>query len=226
MVYFNLKVIVSLKEDIKYENTYQKISDFIAFAMLQNEQTKELHEKNTYKMYNFCSLYPFEKDGIYKKGRIYTFDIKFIDMEFAMKIKQLISIISSNDFQVIMSNIEVNEYKKINKLVTLTPCILTKDNGDYKIEGDLELVKARILANIEKKYKQLYGVQVEADFIENIIQTNRTPIKLPYKNIHLLGNKFEIEVKQDELSQKLAHLALSTGVLEKNSQGYGFCKAR
>lgn len=226
MVYFNLKVIVSLKEDIKYENTYQKISDFIAFAMLQDEETKKLHEKNTYKMYNFCSLYPFEKDGIYKKGRIYTFDVKFIDMEFAMKIKQLICVISSKDFQVIMSNIETNEYKRINKLITLTPCILTKDNGDYKIDGDLELVKTRVLANIEKKYKQLYGVKVEADFIKDIIQTNRTPIKLPYKHIYLLGNKFEIEVKQDELSQKLAHLALSTGILEKNSQGYGFCKAR
>lgn len=226
MVYFNLKVIVSLNEDIKYENTYQKISDFIAFAMLQDEETKELHEKNTYKMYNFCSLYPFEKDGIYKKGRIYTFDIKFVDMEFAMKIKQLISVISNTYFKVVMSSIEINEYKKINKLITLTPCILTKDNGDYKIDGDLELVKSRILANIEKKYKQLYGSKVEADFIQDIKQINRTPIKLPYKNIHLLGNKFEIEVKQDELSQKLAHLALSTGILEKNSQGYGFCKAR
>ena len=62
MVYYNLKVLVLLKEDIKYEETYQKISDFIAYAMLQNEETKKLHEENRYKLYNFCSLYPFEKD--------------------------------------------------------------------------------------------------------------------------------------------------------------------
>lgn len=226
MVYFNLKVIVSLKNDIHYENTYQKLSDFIAFAMLQDEETKEWHEKNIFKMYNFCSLYPLEKDGLYKKGKTYTFDIKFIKMEFAMKIKQLLAIINNQDFQVVMSVIQTNEYKKIHRLMTLTPCILTKNNGDYKINGDLELVKTRILAGIEKKYKQLYGTTIKADFIENIIQTNRKPIKLPYKTIHLLGNKFEITVKQDETSQKLAHLALATGILEKNSQGYGFCKAR
>lgn len=226
MEYYNLKIVVSLKNDIKYENTYQKISDYIALSMLQDEKTKELHEKNTYKMYNFCSLYPFEKDGIYKKGRIYTFDIKFIDLEFAMKIKQLITVIQSKDFQLIMSNIQTNQYKRINRLITLTPCILTKNNGDYKIDGNLELVKSRIIAGIEKKYKQLYGNKIESDFIQDIIQTNKTPIKLPYKNIFLLGNKFEIVVKQDEVSQKLAHLALSTGILEKNSQGYGFCKAR
>ena len=226
MVYYNLKIMASLNKDIKYENTYQKISDLIAFAMLQDEKTKKLHEENTYKMYNFCSLYPFEKDGIYKKNKIYTFDIKFVEMEFAMKIKQLLSVVKNNDIQVIMSNIQVNEYRKINKLITLTPCILTKNNGDYKVDGDLELVKSRILAGIEKKYKQIYGIKVEANFINSIIQTNRKPIKLPYKNIFLLGNKFEIQINQDELSHKLAHLALSTGILEKNSQGYGFCKAR
>lgn len=226
MVYYNLKVIVSLKKDIRYENTYEKIADLIALAMLYDEETKILHEKNTYKMYNFCSLYPFEKDGIYLKGRMYTFDIKFVTVEFAMKMKQLLSHITSSDFQIVMSNIQTNEYKPINKLITLTPCILTKNNGDYKIDGDLELVTSRILAGIEKKYKQLYDSKIEADFIQNIIQTNRKPIKIPYKNISFLGNKFEIAIKQDELSQKLAHLALSTGILEKNSQGFGFCKAR
>ena len=226
MVYYNLKIVVSLKKDIRYENTYEKISDFIALAMLYDEETKRLHEENTYKMYNFCSLYPFEADGIYKKGRMYTFDIKFIKIEFAMKMKQLLSHITSSDFQIVMSNIQTNEYKPIHKLITLTPCILTKNNGDYKIDGEIELVKSRILAGIEKKYKQLYSSKIEADFIQSIIQTNRKPIKIPYKNIFFLGNKFEITIKQDELSQKFAHLALSTGILEKNSQGFGFCKAR
>ena len=143
-----------------------------------------------------------------------------------MKMKQLLSHITSSDFQIVMSNIQTNEYKPIHKLITLTPCILTKNNGDYKIDGEIELVKSRILAGIEKKYKQLYSSKLEADFIQSIIQTNRKPIKIPYKNIFFLGNKFEITIKQDELSQKFAHLALSTGILEKNSQGFGFCKAR
>ena len=226
MFYYNLKLSVILKNDILYENTYEKLSNFIAFAMLQDEETKEFHEKNTYKMYNFCSLYPFEKDGVYKKNKIYTFDVKFINLDFATKIKQLLTVVISSDFKVIKSQIQTYKYKPINKLITLTPCILTKNNGDYNIDGDLELVKMRILANIQKKYKLIYKNACNCDFIESIKQTNQKPIKLPYKNIHFLGNKFEIVVKQDKISQILAHLALSTGILEKNSQGYGFCKAR
>lgn len=226
MVYYNLKVLVLLKEDIKYEETYQKISDFIAYAMLQNEETKKLHEENRYKLYNFCSLYPFEKDGIYKKERIYTFDIKFIDLNFAMKIKQFLTNIQNKYFKVIMSDIKANSYKKINKLITLTPCIITTKKGDYKIDNDMDLVRERIIAGVEKKYQLIYKEKIKADFIQDIIKTNRTPIKIPYKNIYFLGNKFEIIVKEDELSQKLAHILLSTGILEKNSQGFGFCKAR
>ena len=64
------------------------------------------------------------------------------------------------------------------------------------------------------------------DFIENIKKINRKPVKIPYKNINILGNKFEVQIKEDPMSQNLAYLILSTGILEKNSQGFGFCKAR
>ncbi len=226
MVYYNLKVMVMLKQDIQYEKTYQAISDYIAFAMLKDDTCKKLHEDNLYKLYNFCSLYPFEKEGTYIKGRIYSFDIKFVELEFAMKMKQLIMNTNNDNFKIVMSNIQTNEYRKITKLITLTPCILTTNKGDYKIDGNLDLVKERILSGIQKKYKQIYNESLNIDFINEIKQINRKPIKLPYKNIFFLGNKFEIYVKDDENSQKLAHLALSTGILEKNSQGYGFCKAR
>ncbi|MDD3304072.1 MAG: CRISPR-associated endoribonuclease Cas6 [Clostridia bacterium] len=226
MVYYDLKIVVMLKEDVRYEDTYQKISDFIAYAMLQDEETKQFHKENTYKMYNFCSLYPLEEDRIYKGDKMYTFDIKFVSLAFAMKIKQLLNLISSQYFKVIMSDIKTFEYQTIHKLITLTPCILTTNKGDYKIENDMELVKSRMIAGIEKKYQLVYCEKVTCDFIQSIAKINRTPIKLPYKNIHFLGNKFEITVKEDELSQKFAHLALATGLLEKNSQGYGFCKAR
>ena len=61
--------------------------------------------------------------------------------------------------------------------------------------------------------------------VKNVKKTNLKPIKIPYKNINLLGNKFEIEVKEDPISQNLAYLALSIGLLEKNALGFGFCRA-
>ena len=131
--------------------------------------------------------------------------------------KIFLNLVKDENFVVISSNIQANEYRKINKLISLTPAICTTENG-YKVDLDMNLIKSRLISGAEKKYFQLYGNKISCDFIKSVKQTNIKPIKLPYKNIYLLGNKFEIEIKEDEIS-------LATGILEKNSQGYGFCKA-
>lgn len=225
MQYYNLKVMVSPKQNIKNEEAYEKIAKLIASTMLKDINLKELHEKNKYKNYVFCNLYPIEKDGVYKAGQIYTFDVRFIDLNITMKIKQFLTSIQNADFKIIISNIETHSQRKINKLITLTPSIITTERGDYLIHNDLNLVKNRILANTQKKYNQIYKVKIDLDFIKNLKQTNQKPIKIPYKNIFLLGNKFEIEIKEDPMSQNLAYLAFSIGILEKNAEGFGFCKA-
>lgn len=156
---------------------------------------------------------------------MYTFDIRFINLSIAMKMKQFLSLIQNEDFKIIMSNLETNSQRKITKLITLTPAVITTDKGDYKIDNNMQFVKTRILVNTQKKYNQIYNEKVDVDFINEIKQTNQKPIKIPYKNIYMLGNKFEITVKEDEMSQNLAYLALSVGLLEKNSIGLGFCRA-
>lgn len=225
MQYYNLKVVVMPKKDIKNEEAYEKISKLIANAMLKDEYLKQTHEKNEYKNYVFCNLYPVQKSGIYTASSMYTFDIRFINLSIAMKMKQFLSLIQNEDFKIIMSNLETNSQRKITKLITLTPAVITTDKGDYKIDNNMQFVKTRILANTQKKYNQIYNEKVDVDFINEIKQTNQKPIKIPYKNIYMLGNKFEITVKEDEMSQNLAYLALSVGLLEKNSIGLGFCRA-
>ncbi len=223
---FNLKVKVVLKQDLKNEETYEKISNLISYAMLKDETLKTIHEKNTYKNYVFCSLYPVQKDGIYKQNQIYSFDLRGLEFTKIMKLKQVMTGFEDNYFKIIQINLQNHEQIKINKLVTLTPAIITTPKGDYDIKDDMDLVKNRILANMQKKYKNIYSTEVNIDFIKDIKKTNRKPIKIPYKNINMLGNKFEIEVKDDPMSQNLAYLAVSIGILEKNSIGFGFCMAR
>lgn len=225
MQYYNLKLVVIPKKDIKNEEAYEKISKLISNAMLKDEELKQTHEKNEYKNYVFCNLYPIQKSGIYTAGNMYTFDIRFINLLMAMKMKQFLSLIHNEDFKIVMSNLETNSQRKINKLITLTPAVITTDKGDYKIDNNIQLVKERILANTQKKYNQIYNEKIDVDFIDEIKQTNLKPIKIPYKNIYMLGNKFEITIKEDEVSQNLAYLALSIGLLEKNSIGLGFCRA-
>ena len=223
---YNLKVIVLLKQNLKNEETYEKISNLISYAMLKDKNLKEMHEKNTYKNYVFCSLYPVQKDVIYKQNNIYSFDLRGLEFSKIMKLKQVLANAENEYFKIIQINLQNHEQIEINKLVTLTPAIITTPKGDYDIKDDMNLVKNRILANIQKKYKNIYNTEINVDFIKEIKKTNRQPIKTPYKNVNILGNKFEIDVKEDPMSQNLAYLALTVGILEKNSLGFGFCMAR
>ncbi len=226
MQYYNIKVAVLLKNDTQAFENYEKISKLISASMLKDQTLKQLHEENRYKNYVFCNLYPIEKDGVYKAGNIYTFQIRTIDFKLGLKIKQVLNNFQNEEFKVIVSDLETSTQRKINTLATLTPAIITSDKGDYLINNDMQLVKERILANAQKKYNQLYNEKIDMDFIKSIKQTNNKPIKIPYKNINILGYKFEIEVKDDPISQNLAYLILSVGLLEKNAEGFGFCKAK
>ena len=226
MQYYNIKVVVLLKNDTKAFENYEKISKLISASMLKDQTLKQLHEENRYKNYVFCNLYPIEKDGVYKAGNIYTFQIRTIDFKLGLKIKQVLNNFQNEEFKVIVSDLETSTQRRINTLATLTPAIITSDKGDYLINNDMQLVKERILANAQKKYNQLYNEKIDMDFIKSIKQTNNKPIKIPYKNINILGYKFEIEVKDDPISQNLAYLILSVGLLEKNAEGFGFCKAK
>mgnify|MGYP005797013217 FL=1 len=226
MNYYNLKITTLLKQDLNNSETYGKISDLISYAMLKDKTLKDLHEKNTYKNYVFCNLYPVQKDGIYKQNNIYFFDLRGIEFEKIIKLKQVIQDLENDYFKVIQVNFQTYTKSNIKRLITLTPAIITTSKGDYDIRENMELVKNRMLANIQKKYKNIYNMPVDVDFIKSIKKINNKPIKIPYKNINMLGNKFEIEIKEDPMSQNLAYLALSIGILEKNSQGFGFCMAR
>lgn len=90
---------------------------------------------------------------------------------------------------------------------------------------DVELIRKSINSNILKKIKAINGVEevIDHDMIETIEVKNIKPIASKYKESKLIGNKFEIVVKEDELSQLMAYIAMSTGILEKNSLGYGYC---
>ena len=226
MQYYNLKLSVILKKDIRAEEAYEKLSNLISYAMLQDNNLKLLHEENKYKNYVFCNLYPVEKDSIYKCNNVYYFDIRGIDLKMLMKLKQVLNVAENENFKVIQASFETSMQRKITKLITLTPVIITTEIGDYDIKYDLDFVKNRLVANIQKKYKSIYNTEADVDFIKEIIKTNKKPMKIPYKNIHMLGNKFEIMVKEDPISQNLAYLMLSVGCGEKNSLGFGFCMAR
>ena len=100
----------------------------------------------------------------------------------------------------------------------------------------MEILQNQLQKNLEKKLKLFYPEDMEAtsNFIDKIEIKNVKPQSIYFKTIRnqkeklvrLIGNKFKIIPKKDDLSQKLAFLSLGVGLGEKSSFGGGFCLGR
>ena len=88
----------------------------------------------------------------------------------------------------------------------------------------LEEFEKRLKENLIKKYKFFTGKDIDESLpLYDLIEfKNKVPVKMPYKNINLLGDKIVLEVAQNHQAQELAYLALGVGLLENNSRGFGF----
>lgn len=58
-----------------------------------------------------------------------------------MKLKQVLNSVEDENFKVINVRFETSEQRKINKLITLTPVIITMPKGDYDIKDDMNFIK-------------------------------------------------------------------------------------
>ena len=228
MNYYELKVKVKLKNNIKIEEAAYKIGVFINHSMLNNPLLKKLHEEKFYK-YVYDTFYPIERDKLYKKDKTYSFRLRSINLQLINKMAMAIYNHEYADIKAIDADLNMVEVKEIKELYTLKPVITTEDNGGPWINGksSIETLINKLNGNLEKKLNQCSGTEEYRDtgmFIENIEITNRVPIKYKYKSVTLLGNKFRIQVKQDEKSQEKALIALALGLGEKGSSlGAGFC---
>lgn len=222
---FELITTVLLEENTHFEESLEFIGCFINRAMIRNERLKALHKGKGYKNYVFSNFYPFEKDKVYKKGHLYVFRLNSLDYRFLMDLKECLPQVKSSFIQVLSSEFIQLPKKHIVNLYTITPVVITVDNKPFLPEDDLDILRNRLQANLEKKYKSFYGSEFFAEsFIQRIEIINCKPIKTRYKGINLLGNKLKITVKEDAKSQLLAHVAIGAGIGEKNSAlGCGFC---
>lgn len=243
MKYFELRCLAYIKKDIEFKNTFDVLSKYINFSMLNDEKLKLNHQNTGFKNYCYGGLYPIEKESIYKKGKIYSFNIRSLDEEFINKIDKLLrQNIDSNYLQVIESNKKIINEFFISELYSATPVIVSlpkKDNRDRKqkqmfwsIKDDIFVLQKQLQDNLLKKYKSFYGEDLETtqNFIQLFEIKNRVPQSIYFtkseRKIRLFGNKFKFIVNEDEVSQKLAFIAIACGLGEKQSYGGGFVLAK
>jgi CRISPR-associated endoribonuclease Cas6 len=224
--YYELTCTTYLLKDIYFDDLNESLGRYINKSMILDDGLKKIHGSKGYKYYVYDNLFPRESDKVYKKGRVYIFVIRSIDKSLLGKMARVLPLVKDSSLKVI--SLELKEFvpNHISQLYTVTPAILTVDNR-FWVKGDsIELLERRIQDNLCKKYHDYYNgrLEVEGNFIRGIEIKNDKTIGINYKNIRLMGNKFKILVKEDETSQKLATMALATGLLEKNSSnGMGFC---
>lgn len=233
MHYFELTCTAYLKKPIDHKESYEKLARYISFSMMQNESLKALHEKRGFKHYCFGGFLPLEAEKVYKQGGHYRFAVRSLDENLIDTLAdELRKNINNPDLQVLQTFKRRYRQNFIRELYTVTPTIVTTENNLFwtmEKDGDILRLQKQLHDNIEKKYKSFYGEEIEPqqNFIQLLEIKNRKPqtiqITKDGKKIRFFGNKFKIVPHEDEVSQKLAFVALGAGLGEKNAFGGGFC---
>jgi CRISPR-associated endoribonuclease Cas6 len=198
--------------------------------MLLDPELKQLHgEERIFKGYVFSNFYPIEKDGYYKSGKVYVWRLRAVSESLLKKFRITVKKTTSAFIKTLATEIKIAPYRHISELYTINPAILTlEDNQPFLPTCDLLQLSHAIQTNLEKKcrYFTHNPGHVVQPLVRRIQMINRKPVKTRYKHMSMLGNKMKLFVSEDEFSQKLAQMALNTGLLEKNAiLGSGFVVA-
>lgn len=219
---------VYIMKTISYSEAQQEITAFIDYALIQNEEYRRLHNKNCYKNYVFSGFKQIERNGCYEEGKLYTFSVRCIERKMADYFTSQLAITYTDSIKGLSCQKKLIQKCMIGKLYLLTPVVMKFKEGYWKKNHSFEEFKKRLFENGIKKYNQYSKNKMSEDFVfyNNIVLLNNKPIKTSYKNIHLLGDKIELQIADNENAQELAYFLLGSGLCELNSRGYGFANYR
>lgn len=221
---FELKIKVYLLKDIKVEEIQGYLAYFIDSVLIKENNFLNIHETNMYKFYTFDSLYPLAKNGIYQKENTYVFRIRTVNHKLAEYLAEMLLKNRTKEIQGLTRELRIIKPKLIKKLYTLTPVILKTDQGYWKNSFSVEEFEKRLKINLIKKFNSITGSEMDIDFqfYYQINFKNKVPVARNYKGIKLLGDMIELEITENKNAQKLAMLAIGSGLLEMNARGFGF----
>ena len=228
MKVFEMRLKVYLLKDIETEKLLAKEAGFIDSALAKEAEWLDYHEENQFKNYCFNGCYPIERDGIYKKGKIYTITIRTIDARLAKYLFHTLKDHHNYFMKGLTVEGRILPQKMISEIYSLTPVIQKSDEGYWRNQMSLDEFEKHLFENAVKKYKQYTEEELNEDFqlYTGLIFLNRNPISNEYKKIRLLGDKINLKIADNEQAQKMAYFLLGTGICELNSRGFGYCNYR
>ena len=161
---------------------------------------------------------------VYKQGNVYTFRIRTVKQQLAEYFSKQLIHHESNELIGLHSQINIIPDRTLEKVYTLTPVVIKSEQGYWRNTLTMEEYEERLKINLIKKYTMLTGEKLDENFslYESIEFKNKMPVKVPYKNVTLLGDKINLIPAKNENAKKLLYMALGTGLGENNARGAGF----
>ncbi|MBD7912303.1 CRISPR-associated endoribonuclease Cas6 [Clostridium cibarium] len=228
MKVYEIRIKLYVLQNISLESAQSTICSFIDKALVKNKDFAEFHSERKFKNYCFDSLYPLEKDKVYKEGKIYTLTLRTIDEKLVdFFSKELVNSFTEK-LKALTAEKKIIPKKHIEKIYSITPMIMKNDSGYWKGKLSLEEFEKRIKENLIKKYNTFMNTKINEDFelYSGLEFKNRKPIIIKYKDIKLMGDKVSLNILENDLAQDMAYMCLGTGLSEMNSRGYGFMNYR
>lgn len=228
MQVYQIRIKLYMLTDVALNRIQTNLTAFIDKGFLENEELLQMHEENKFKNYCYDLPYPIEKDKIYKKGKIYTVTIRTIDPRLAKYFQEVCVNSYTDEVKGLTSEIRIIPKKVIDSIYTLTPMILKDDKGYWRKHMQLAEFENQLKVNLIKKWNRFTGEKLSEDFsLYTLLEfLNETPVPMEYKSIKLLGDKIRLQITDNETAQKLAYMALGTGLLSMNSRGAGYVNYR
>lgn len=226
---WQIELKVFLLKDIAYRDVVTKVATFIDSALLNDEKWSTYHLEQKYKGYSFNSLYPIMKNGIYKKGRVYTVQIRTVVEELKDFFMESLKDNVTEEMKGLLTHVRPMKTKKsIDKLISVTPLVIKTKKSYWRKEMNVEQFLKKICTSITNQYKELYGGTIDENvpIFTGIKFRNRFPIVTRYKKVKLLGEKVVLEVADNEIAQKLAFLSLGVGAGHMGARGFSFMNPR
>lgn len=222
---YQIDVKVYLLKTITYHDMQQQITQFLDQYLARKEELLQFHQKNCFKKYCFSGWKQFEKSGVYPEGSLNSFSIRCLEEDFARELAEGLAHHESMQIKGLSAQVKEVRPEHIRKLYAITPVIVRFEEGGYwRKNHSLEEFQERILSNVVRKYQDYTGetLEMEKPFYYHFQMLNRVPIKTRYKNISLLGDKFEVMVAEDPMSQQIARLLCAAAVGELSARGFGY----
>ena len=211
MQVYQIRIKLYMLTDVALNRIQTNLTAFIDKGFLENEELLQMHEENKFKNYCYDLPYPIEKDKIYKKGKIYTVTIRTIDPRLAKYFQEVCVNSYTDEVKGLTSEIRIIPKKVIDSIYTLTPVILKDDKGYWRKHMQLAEFENQLKVNLIKKWNAFTGEKLSEDFnLYTLLEfLNETPVPM-----------------ENKTAQKLAYMALGTGLLNMNSRGAGYVNYR